>query len=276
MPRVLSPSIGAILFPIGTLVVGCVLNKDGLDEGAPVDNRPDTAIADFATATDAIGDDSILDAAGDDTFAVDSGTFDADVAVDTGLDGDGGSGAVLSITGELVPLMANVSLTTFGKLDWAHWGFGDATAFNSKTSAGLIGRGATLSAAAATYNNYKVRFTWSDGDPTAAASDVAWGLLQTAELDGFTFTVRGDEKATRTLLLYASCSICGGTVSVSLTDTSVPTTTAAIPPAPTTAPQHPLLYTIKFRPLSAGASLAVTLRRASGAGNISLLAAAVQ
>ena len=95
-----------------------------------------------------------------------------------------------------------IDLTAEGLVDWVDWGpevneKAGGTAINSALT--LIGDGAIKAA-----NDSRIRTSWTDGDPTAAGTDVrSFSYTGTVAGNGLSFTVTATE-ATQTLKVYVA------------------------------------------------------------------------
>jgi hypothetical protein len=92
-------------------------------------------------------------------------------------------GGQLSGSYEVLPLGSTVDLTAQGPADWVHWGLNNDRAVDRKSGVGpQIGTFTPLtgeedfSAAAQWYPNAKCGYSWTDGTPTASATDTTTGV----------------------------------------------------------------------------------------------------
>ncbi len=126
-------------------------------------------------------------------------------------------GGLLTLTLDSAP--STVNLSTEGTLDWAHWGFTQATAFDHK--AGSLCRISDLSASASLLQLQQglISFSWSDGDPTAIATTTPTGVYTTGAGSYIQFTVPAD--TTRRLLkIYLGVWSAQGKFEANLSDGS--------------------------------------------------------
>lgn len=122
------------------------------------------------------------------------------------------------------PSAANpVNLTTEGTLDWAHWGIGDSQVFNHKI-------GVTQQISNITYigtstvnwlSDNPTTFNWTDGTPTATATNTATGIATNSVGNGFELSVPADTNL-KTLRLYVGAWYARGRLEATLSDGSAP------------------------------------------------------
>jgi len=173
----------------------------------------------------------------------------------------------------LPPTAWYVNLTTEGTLDWAHWGFLTASSFDHKKSKSEISKGTPVGTPTQ-YGGYPITFTWSDGEPTAAATTPS-GLFFSGT-GTFSFQANADDKVTRTLKVYAAWLSCTGTVRARLSDASAPEWTGPVPPPGSAgAGNVPVVYTFNYRAGSKGQTLIVELKQTAGT-YLSLLSATLK
>jgi hypothetical protein len=174
-----------------------------------------------------------------------------------------------------------------GDTDWVHWGLGgDVGAYNHRSGVTpSISDFTQLGKAALLQTNCCIEtgFSWSDGTPTAAATNAIGGIyLDTANLggDGFQFSVPADTEA-RTLLVYAGNWCLREKLQASLSDGSAATVVDTSFDVPT-ATLATAIYTVEFRAGSSGQTLDVTLTIADNhcttgdVGELHLFGAAVR
>jgi hypothetical protein len=266
----------------GVVVDDSQVDGDLVDSTA-MDSTIDSATIDSTTLDSAI-DSEVPDTGPFDTGAPDTGPFDTG-APDTGPFDTGpfdtgapDMGPEVPATGILTgsggPASGTINLTTEGTIGWAHWALGMTNDFDRKASADVIGKGGVFGGFAARYGSYPIKFSWSDGTPTMTAN-TASGYYVTGKDDGFTLDAQGDPAATRTLKVYAAWNNASGTIEASLSDSSAPAWSAPIPPSPSGSSMiEPVVYTIVFKPITAGAKVNVKITKtSSGTNYISLLAA---
>ncbi len=159
-----------------------------------------------------------------------------------------------------------VNLTTEGTVDWEHWG--DGTLNRKAGVTAQLSNYTVLSGTAGNYNNDPRPVNWTDGTPTASGTNNTNGVYTSL---GFSFTAPADT-TTRTLVVHVGGWKTGCTLTAHLSDGSAPdyvdTTVAA-------SGQFDRNYTLTYNAATAGATLTVTWRYTSGAGNITLNAAAL-
>ena len=194
--------------------------------------------------------------------AVPGGASDAAV-IDDGSDA-GPVEAVL--TGTVSPPQVGfgqtVDFAVAGSADWVHWGLeGNVEARNQKAGvAAPISDFTQLGEATLVQTNCCIEtgFSWSDGTPTATASNQIGGVyIDTANPsgDGFRFTVPADT-AMKTLRVYTGNWCVRARLEASLSDGSAPPLVDTSFDVPTPLLQN-AIYTITFRAASPGQSLQV-------------------
>jgi hypothetical protein len=129
------------------------------------------------------------------------------------------SGGLLSVSNAVTP--ANVNLTTEGAVDWSHWGLSTATSFNHKNNVTqqISNYSAIGSGTIQRYANNPNTYSWSDGTPTATATNTATGVYVIGLNNGFQLTVPADTTQ-RTLKLYVGLWAAGGKLEATLSDNS--------------------------------------------------------
>ncbi len=93
----------------------------------------------------------------------------------------------------------SISLTNEGTRDWFHCGLASAADFNHKNGGGSQVT-ETVNGAPAQYTTYASKFSWTDGTPTASATDTTNGIYVFGP-SSFTVVAPAD-RTTRTLRLY--------------------------------------------------------------------------
>jgi hypothetical protein len=251
------------------------IDSEMIDSEMIDSTMPDSTMADSSIDT-AVPDTGPFDTGVPDTGTPDTGPFDTG-PIDTGMPD---TGPEVPVTGILMGSGAagptgTINLTTEGTLGWAHWALGNKDDFNHRSAADLITKGTVFGGMATRWGSYPQKFTWSDGTPTVSATTNA-GFYVTGKDDGFTFDASGDPAAARTLKLYLAWNNATATVDASLSDGSAPAFSGKVPPTPSGSMSiEPVVYTITFKPITAGAKLNVKITKTSAGGGqyISLLAA---
>jgi uncharacterized repeat protein (TIGR01451 family) len=169
-----------------------------------------------------------------------------------------------------------VDLTAEGVTDWAHWGLTSATSFNHKTGVPQqisnftkIGTGGVTR-----FPNDPSGYNWTDGTPTATATDTHTGVYRAGLNKGFQFTVPADTTE-RTLKVYVTVWGAQGKLEAILSDGSA---AAFIDTslAHTTGVNVAGVYNLTYRAASAGQTLTIRWTVASLTntfGNVTLSAA---
>lgn len=298
----------ALLVTLLVVATGCSLSSEGTGDpgsfGVPPTEDAATSdvappITDSAVPIDDTGssDTSIVEDSGvadaiDDTLAPDTGTPDTGTP-DTGMPDTGtpdtgppdtgtpDAGPDATPVGVLVgsstaSVTETVSLTGLGTLDWAHWGLTSSGSFNHKKGASLITKG-TTGGGPARWDDYPVRFSWSDGDPTASVVDTRTGIYHDKKDEHFTFEAAASETTDRTLTVWLTWNGATGTVNAKLSDASAPEWNGPLPPpGGSGSGVRPAVYIFKYRTVKAGEKLVVKVTQTSAGGYVSLLAAALK
>jgi hypothetical protein len=175
-----------------------------------------------------------------------------------------------SLTGAGTSATTALNLTTEGTTDWEHFGDGSlnrkANVTEQLTTYAVVGSGAVQ-----TYNNDPRTVSWTDGTPTATSSNNRNGVYIDGIGQGFSVTAPADTTV-RTLVVHVGGYNSGGMLTAHLSDGSAADFTDSPAYA---AGQYDRNYTLTYQAASAGQSLNVTWKMASGGGNVTLNAAAL-
>jgi Bacterial Ig domain/IPT/TIG domain len=116
-----------------------------------------------------------------------------------------------------------VNLTTEGLVDWAHWGNGGPTVFDHKNNVAQQISNYTLVGTSAIFSlsDNPTGFTWTDGTPTASATNVHTGIFAIGVGNGFQFTVPADTNL-KTVRVNLGLWRAGGMFEATLSDGSAP------------------------------------------------------
>ncbi len=183
--------------------------------------------------------------------------------------GSGGSGGLLS------GVVANpgpqaVNLTTEGTTDWIHWGSGVPGIVRKASGGSQISSYTLVGNSTPTILISDSRScSWTDGTPTATASNNKGGLSLAGASNGFTFTAPAD-LTLRTLTVYVGGKGEGGKLTAHISDGSSPDYVNIQPSA---AGQWDATYTISYQAAVAGQTVQISWLQNSGSGTISLTAA---
>ncbi|MBV8828636.1 MAG: hypothetical protein JO108_05360, partial [Acidobacteriaceae bacterium] len=165
------------------------------------------------------------------------------------------------------------NLTQLGTADWAHWGLSSGTSFDHKTSGNtqisnytIVGTGPVNN-----YTDNPVGFTWTDGTPTASATNSTTGAYISGVNNGFQLTAPADQ-TTRTLTVYVGVWQSQGKMVAHLSDGSAADyVDSSLSNSTGTALG---LYTFTYHAGSSGQKLTITFTQANNtAGNVTLQAA---
>ncbi len=181
------------------------------------------------------------------------------------------NGALGELSGSVAnPGPLSVNLTTEGTTDWIHWGSG-VPGVNHKSTGGSKISGYTLIGS----NTPTILLTdprscsWSDGTPTASASNNKGGLSLAGVGSGFSFTAPAD-LSLRTLTVYVGGKGEGGQLTAHISDGSSPD---YVNVQPLNKNQWDAAYTITYEAASAGQTIQISWVQNTGTGTISLTAA---
>jgi hypothetical protein len=132
-----------------------------------------------------------------------------------------GAGGSLTGTALLPPTMVN--LTTEGAADWQHWGASSSNLFNRKAGvAPLLGELDPVgSSDLHVYTDNYTAFSWSDGSPLEAATNLKHGVFLYGPGRGFELTAPADATP-RQVRLYAGLYGAQGHFQAWLSDLSAP------------------------------------------------------
>ncbi len=160
----------------------------------------------------------------------------------------------LSVSRAAMP--TNISLSTEGTVDWAHWGLSTPTTFNHKRNVtqqisnyAVLGTGAIQR-----YTNNPNFYSWTAGTPTTSATNTPTGVYVIGQNNGFQITVPAGTTA-RTLKMYVGLWAAGGKFEASLSDGSAPVylDTTLLNSTDTSN----AVYTLNFKSASAGQILTI-------------------
>jgi hypothetical protein len=183
------------------------------------------------------------------------------------------SGISGTLSGVLSAPSGTQNLTSLGSSDWADWGLSSAASYNHKASGGGQISNYTVQgySAAFSYNTNPFGFTWTDGTPTATATDSTTGVYVSGEGNGFQITAPADTTP-RTLTVYVGVWSAQGKIVAHLSDGSAPDyVDSSLNNANATSTG---LYSFTYQASSSGQTLTVTYTQAnSTVGNVTLQAA---
>jgi hypothetical protein len=166
----------------------------------------------------------------------------------------------------------NVTLSTEGTVDWAHWGYSSGTSFDDKNGVNQISNVTVVgSTPAAQYTNNSNSYSWTGGYPTSSATNTTTGINVTGVNNGFMITVPADTTQ-RTLKVYTGVHKATGTVTAYLSDGSAADYTATIADSHGSTNQ---VITINYKAASAGQTLVFQIidTAPGNGGNVTLQAA---
>ncbi len=175
-----------------------------------------------------------------------------------------------SLTGSVTTSSAAVNLTTEGTTDWIHWG---DTAVNRKSGVTpQLSNYTVVGASPVIHSNDPRPESWTDGTPTASATNDFNEVFTYTVGNGFSVTAPADTTS-RKLILHVGGWNSAGKLTAHLSDGSAVDYTNT---ATGSAGQYDGNYTLIYNAASAGQTLTVTWIIASGTtGHLSLDAAAL-
>lgn len=110
-----------------------------------------------------------------------------------------------SLSGSVAQPPAQVDLTQEGTNDWIHLGYGTNSSFDRKSGVvAQINYALQSTVSSQQFSDNYTGFSWSDGTPTATASNSTTGVFVTGQTNGFSVRVPADQDA-RTLRVYVGC-----------------------------------------------------------------------
>jgi hypothetical protein len=173
------------------------------------------------------------------------------------------------LRGSKAPLTGTIDLSAVGTLDWAHWGLDKASDFNHRAQGGsLIPNYTALgNATPVQTDKFQNGFTWSDGTPTAAATDSPTGIYFMGSGNGYGWSFPADT-APRALNLYVDSYLATGHLSAHLDDGSAPDYSDDLSSGGGATYST---YTLRYR-AGRATTLHVTWEETSGVGNVGLQA----
>ncbi|MBI3853895.1 MAG: Ig-like domain-containing protein [Verrucomicrobia bacterium] len=187
------------------------------------------------------------------------------------------SGGSLSGSNAVPP--GAVNLTSEGTADWSHWGLVASNSFDHKSVVTQKISDFTVlgtNAAQQYSNNYTV-FSWSDGTPTASATDTPTGVFITGVGNGFKIIAPADTTPRR-LKIYAGLYGAKGNFQAYLSDFSAQAYTDTS--VSNVYGDNYVVYTLDYSAASSGQSLIVQYRSLflydQDFGNVTLQSATLQ
>ena len=257
-------SLGAV---VALALTGCSFVVNGVQSGTTQDNGDlATDVADLAVVDDMVapgGGDLLPPPPPPPDMATPN-----DLATPTGL-----------LMGSIAITTATpIDLSAEGTADWTHWGAANKNSFDHKNIATslitdftpLVNNEPTTQLA-----TYAIGFTWSDGTPTATATNSTTGVYTNGNGTGFRISVPADT-TTRTLRFYCGGQQSSATLTAHLSDGSAPDyTTTTQSGAGDTGMQFERTVTLVYRATSA-TTMTVTWQQSSGTGFVHVHSATLQ
>ena len=163
------------------------------------------------------------------------------------------------------------NLTTQGTTDWAAFGYNSA--FNHSSAGGSKISNCSVYGGGA-LNNFTSSFlgsTWTNGTPTASVTNETQGYYNNAGVgDGFSFTVPASTTVQH-VTVYVGGWATGGTLTATLSDGSATAySSSALSNSSSSYYGH---FDLSYNSASAGQTLTVVWKQASGSGNVTVYAA---
>ena len=159
-----------------------------------------------------------------------------------------------SLTGGVLNFgSGDVSLTTEGTTDWAHWGYGGGTAFDHKLTGTSISDATAVGASKLTVSNVTATASWVDGTPNVSATQTGTGTGVQSP-GALTFTVPAGVQP-HTLRVYCGNKASTARLDAALSDGSATAYTDTQIAGGTAL--H-LEYTLVYNAASDGQTLTVT------------------
>ena len=178
-----------------------------------------------------------------------------------------------SLSGAMATPSGPVQLTTEGSSDWAHWGLTVAGDFNHKAAVTQQINYSNIGNALR-YANNSVGFTWTDGTPTATATNSTTGIYVNGINNGFRVTAPADGSL-RTLKVYVGAFRTQGQLTAHLSDGSaIDYTDSSL--SNSAPPTSLAVYTFTYRAATSGQILTVTYTNKTANGNVTLQAATLR
>ena len=174
------------------------------------------------------------------------------------------------LTAKRIYPVSPVNLTTEGKSDWAKW----SGYIRKATGGSKISNATVIGGASTNYTNNLLKYSWTDGTPTATGTNNANGVYITGVGKGFSITAPADA-GIKILHLYVGGWLSTSTLTATLSDSSRPfiIDNPTIVTTPSVG-QYDVSYRIVYR-ANGNATLKVNWIQSGGTGNVTLQAAAL-
>jgi len=179
------------------------------------------------------------------------------------------TGGSLQGTSTSSPSVANLS--SEGNVDWVHWGGTEGLDRDAGVTAQISNYSIVGSGTVFNYGNDPRPLSWNDGAPASSSTSNTTGLYILGAGQGFSFLAPASTTP-RTLVVYVGGWNSSGTLTAHLTDGSAPDFSSTTPAVNVQFDQN---YTITYASASTAASLIITWKMTSGAGNVTLNGAAL-
>jgi pullulanase len=186
----------------------------------------------------------------------------------------------LTATATAVKSTTTINLTTQGTSDWAHWGQSSATDFDQLSGNSQISNITVVgSGSPAQFTDSIQEMSWTNGSPTASATNSQNGIWIAGINNGFSFTAPASTTA-QTLTVYVGGWESGGTLTAALSDGSASTYTNNSMSGSATGSDGEHYYatfTFTYNAASSGQTLKISWvenanQDSGGSGNVTLQA----
>jgi uncharacterized protein YjdB len=172
-----------------------------------------------------------------------------------------------SVTGSVAINTNAVNLTTIGSSDWKHF----RSNVRKSSGSNSISNPTVVGGSAINYTDDARAMSWTGGTPTATGTNVITGKYNEGIGNGFSFTAPAGN-GVNTLYVYVGGWNSSGTLTARLSNSAaadyVHTTSSY-------ANEYDAVYTISYNAAQTGQTITVSWKQASGAGNVTIQAAAL-
>jgi hypothetical protein len=167
-----------------------------------------------------------------------------------------------------------MNLTSEGAGDWAHWGLSTPSSFdhNANVTSQISNYSVVGTGTVRRHGNNLHVYSWTNGVPTAQATNTATGVFIKGLNTGFQMTVPAD-LTPRILNVYVGLWATQGRLEASLSDGSAPPYIDTSLMNPSAASNR--VYTLSYKAGTSGQTLTVKWTSASSTGNVTLQAASL-
>ncbi len=178
-----------------------------------------------------------------------------------------------ALTGSVSSSTSTTTISSYGTLDWKHWGYSSVPGPDRKSGAAVlipdftsVGGGAQVRTTTGAKG-----LSWSSGTPTASVSGTKTGVAVAGAGNGFSLSLPADAQA-RTVRIHVGGNNSAATFTAHLSDGSAADYTNSVS---LSAGSYARQYTISYRANGPGRTLDLTWRMTSGSGSAHIFAASV-